>query len=357
MTRDRCKRTWEVEALVDGRLDDKERSSLERHLAGCADCTRAREQMNKLSDVLGELPSPDPKPLEVRRQRAALLARANEEIVEASPRGRRTALVALAFAAIVVLAFAFLRGRTSPEVAKPTAPPAPEFEVADVAHADFASERVDSVSRVTLRSGSLGFHVEHVQPGARFIVAVPDGEVEVRGTRFTVDVVDGHTRAVRVTEGVVEVRLEGFKGLLRAGESWPHETAAATPPVAPQPMQPTEAPSVTPPPSAPTIAASTPQPKPAIAVPTPGARFAEAMRAYTGGDYGEAERLLAAFVRDFPEDTRSEDAMFLVADARTRRGDAAGARAAAADYLRKYPDGLRAPAARRLAGEASGDRR
>jgi ferric-dicitrate binding protein FerR (iron transport regulator) len=348
MTRDRCKRTWEVEALVDGRLDEKERSSLERHLAGCADCTRAREQMSKLSEVLGELPSPDPKPLEVRRQRAALLARANEEVVEASPRGRRTALVALAFAALVVLALAFLRGRTSPEVAKPSAPPAPEFEVADVSHADFASERVDSVSRVTLRSGSLGFHVEHVKPGARFIVAVPDGEVEVRGTRFTVDVVDGHTRAVRVTEGVVEVRLDGFKGLLRAGESWPRETAAVEPP----PTQPTEAPSVTPPPPPPSATTSaTAQPKPAVSAPTPGARFAEAMRAYSAGDYGEADRLLGAFVRDFPDDTRSEDAMFLVADARTRRGDPAGARAAAADYLRRYPDGLRAPAARRLAGD------
>lgn len=73
------------------------------------------------------------------------------------------------------------------------------------------------------------------------------------------------------------------------------------------------------------------------------------MNAYTAGDYGEADRLLAAFVRDFPSDTRVEDAMFLIAEARMRRGDVPGAKEAARAYLRRFPNGLRAPAATQIA--------
>lgn len=345
MTRDRCKRTWEIEALVDGRLADRDRSSLERHASSCVACSSAKERLRRLSEVLAELPAPEPTPLEVRRQRAALLSRANERVVTKAPRAIG-ALVGVGLAAmVVVIAVVLVRGRSAPEPAARVAPPAPQFETTDVGHAEFSSERVESTSRVTLRTGTLALHVEHVEPGARFVVTVPDGEVEVRGTRFTVDVADGRTQAVHVTEGVVEVRLTGFRGVLRAGESWPPREAALPPSVVAPPADAGV-------PASPPASSSAVEAAPPPAPPAPGARFAVAMRAYSAGDYGEAERLLAAFVREYPDDSRSEDAMFLIADARTRRGDTAGARAAAADYLRRYPSGLRAPAARRLAGEA-----
>ena len=79
-----------------------------------------------------------------------------------------------------------------------------------------------------------------------------------------------------------------------------------------------------------------------------------AMAAFNAGDYATADRLFVTFVRDFPSDSRAEDAMFLVADARTRRGDAAGAREAARAYLERFPQGLRAPAVRRIASDGSG---
>ena len=75
------------------------------------------------------------------------------------------------------------------------------------------------------------------------------------------------------------------------------------------------------------------------------------MEAFNGGDYGEAERRFATFTREFPSDARVEDAMFLIADARARRGDGVGARVAAREYLHRFPAGLRVPAAAQIAGQ------
>ena len=75
------------------------------------------------------------------------------------------------------------------------------------------------------------------------------------------------------------------------------------------------------------------------------------MSAFTGGDEARADQLFANFIRDFPRDGRAEDAMFLRAKSRARRGDSAGAAAIARDYLKIYPRGFRRPEAERLAGE------
>jgi TolA-binding protein len=87
----------------------------------------------------------------------------------------------------------------------------------------------------------------------------------------------------------------------------------------------------------------------AATVGSAGARFAEAVAAFGAGDYGRADALFGTFARDFPTDSRAEDATFLRADARAKRGDKAGAAAGARLYLRAYPNGLRRPAAERLA--------
>lgn len=82
-----------------------------------------------------------------------------------------------------------------------------------------------------------------------------------------------------------------------------------------------------------------------------GARFAEAMGAYLAGDFTRADALFEAFASAYPRDARAEDALFLRAEARSRRGDEAGARAAARAYLKRFPGGLRRPEAERLAAE------
>ncbi len=357
MTHGPCKRGWEVEAFEDGRLSDRDRASFERHMEGCAHCRTATSRLRELGKLLESLPAGERTDLERRRARASLLARANETTIGRDGR-RSSRWIALALVPAMALVL-FLVARTWPRTptgtvaSTPTASvtavaptvAAPLFEVADVDHADYVAERADGVSRVALRSGSASFHVEHVKPGARFLVVVPDGEVEVRGTRFVVEVAAGRTRSVVVSEGVVAVRVSGFEGVLRAGERWPQSPAVSA----------TAAPSAAPPPASPLSPSARTALGPAASEtsPSPGSRFAEAMGAYTGGDYGEAERRFIAFARDFPTDTRVEDAMFLLADARARRGDGVGAREAARAYLRRFPGGLRAQEAARLANAPS----
>jgi TolA-binding protein len=72
------------------------------------------------------------------------------------------------------------------------------------------------------------------------------------------------------------------------------------------------------------------------------------MAAFDAGDYGQAERAFLAFERRHPGDARCEDATFLRAVARGRRGDAAGASAIAREYLERYPSGLRVHEAQQL---------
>lgn len=356
MTLNPCPNHWQAEALEDGRLSAKDRASFERHVEGCQECARAVERLRTLASVLKQLPAPEPTELERRRTRTALLLQANAGVLGTARRPSRWLALTLVPAFVVVtLLFAFTHRPATPP-SKQVAVPAPLFEVADVDHADFSSERVGGTSRVVLRSGRASFHVEHVKPNARFLVALPDGEVEVRGTRFVVDVADGHTRAVTVSEGFVAVRISSFQGILRAGERWPQSetnelakpaTAAPATAASPASASPASAPLASA--NAARPSASTEQELPAS---TPGPRFAEAMHAFSAGDYGNADRLFIAFVRDFPADSRAEDAMFLLAEARERRRDTAGAQAAARAYLQRFPNGLRAPAAARLAGAA-----
>lgn len=353
MTRAPCNRTWEIEALEDGRLAPKDRASLTRHIESCEACVEAAARLRELGKLLVDVSTPERNELERRRARVVLLERANRGVMgEAQPRRRLPAVLALALVvAVIGLLVRWDHGRSrAPASALAPAPvatgAAPQFEVTNVEHADFSTERVAGTSRVTLRSGTASFHVEHVKDGARFLVALPDGELEVRGTRFVVDATGGHTRSVVVTEGAVALRIADYEGVLQAGERWPRGGDAIVPPP-PSSVEPPLASAVAaaPAPSAPAASPSSRE----AARRLPGPRFAEAMGAFNAGDYGEADRLFVAYARDFPEDTRSEDALFLVSDARARRGDMAGAREAANIYLLRYPTGLRAPAAARLA--------
>jgi hypothetical protein len=84
--------------------------------------------------------------------------------------------------------------------------------------------------RLHVASGRVAAHVAHQQPGQGFVIETRDAEIEVRGTRFTVEVVplDGacarlSSTRVTVEEGVVAVRSGGRELSLRAGERWPRE--------------------------------------------------------------------------------------------------------------------------------------
>ncbi len=68
----------------------------------------------------------------------------------------------------------------------------------------------------------LRYTFAHRTGAERFLVELPDGELEVRGTTFEVATSGGVTTRVAVEEGVVEVRLRSIVGelLLGAGDTW-----------------------------------------------------------------------------------------------------------------------------------------
>jgi hypothetical protein len=98
----------------------------------------------------------------------------------------------------------------------------PKFQIANIENALFESKREGGTVRSSLTRGVAAFHVEPLGPGQRFLVALPDGEVEVHGTLFVVRIDGGRTQSVEVSEGTVELRLQGrAKMLLSDGQRWP----------------------------------------------------------------------------------------------------------------------------------------
>jgi outer membrane protein assembly factor BamD (BamD/ComL family) len=72
------------------------------------------------------------------------------------------------------------------------------------------------------------------------------------------------------------------------------------------------------------------------------------MASFSRGDFATAEQLFQRFEAQHPQSSQVEDSLFLRALARLRRGDEVGARALAAEYLRRYPNGFRADEAARV---------
>lgn len=77
-----------------------------------------------------------------------------------------------------------------------------------------------TLTRIEQGTGRVTYDVAPRRPGERFVVGTPEAEIEVRGTRFSVDVEDGRTE-VDVEHGRVEVREAGtgtIKAVLEKGQ-------------------------------------------------------------------------------------------------------------------------------------------
>lgn len=380
MKRPACTRARQAEAVEDGRLSGAERASFERHAASCAECASELRALVRLRQGAQWLPASTPTPLERRRQRQELLRRASElsQSAPVQPRRRTFAAFVLsgALIAAVCIGFALRAWRSGSEASATLA--APTYRLDASPGASWQTIEAGAALRLRLGSGSFMLEVDELTAVQRFVLELPDGELEVIGTHFGVRVEPEGTRRVEVTEGRVALRLRDALPIsLGAGETWTAEREAArvvVPPSVPaaEPSSTAAPPSTAEPPStaAPTAEAPSerslararqpalPETKRALEPPsgelaaTAGTHnddFARAMAAFGAGDYGQAERLFQDFERRHAEDARQEDSTFLRAVVRARRGDAAGARAIARQYLERYPNGLRAPEAERLA--------
>jgi hypothetical protein len=372
-----CSRTWQAEAAEDRRLSEADRASFERHVATCAVCERAVRELVCLRSLGADVT--ESSPLEHRRARNELLRRANELTLGAAHRFRWHGLaVALAALALALGAGVGLRALAP---AKRAAAAEPTYELIASPGAEWSALERGSTLRLAAKRGHFELSVRHLGPLQRFILVLPDGELEVQGTRFVVDVDGTRTLGVVVEEGRVALRLRGSDRapvLLRAGERFAAAGASAVASVTPSAAAsatPSAAPSATPlaasppelpaPPATPSLERSSsagnqpqaPELSPrASAESRPdagdddarGVEFTQAMAAFSAGNYGQAERRLLAFAARYPSDLRAEDATFLGAVASSRRGDQESARALARKYLERYPHGLRRVEAERL---------
>jgi TolA-binding protein len=391
MKRPACAQSQQAEALEDGRLSGAERASFERHAASCTECTSKLRVLALLRQSAEWLPENTETPLERRRQRQALLRRASEMSHREPVQPRRMVFTAPVFAAkkfaALMLATALLaavgigfvlRGSLSGSEVS-AALVAPTYRIDASPGASWQTIEHGAALRLRVESGSFTLEVDKLTDMQRFVVELPDGELEVIGTRFSVRVDPEGTRHVEVTEGRVALRLrEALPVSLGAGESWTaaHEAArVAAPPSAPAPEPPSTAATapataLAPAPASPTLAeprerslvrapqTALPETKRTVEPPSSEQAapanshnddFARAMAAFSAGDYGQAEWLFQDFERRNAGDARQEDSTFLRAVARARRGDAAGARTTARQYLERYPNGLRALEAEQMA--------
>jgi len=362
MSKQECGRSWEAEALEDGRLTEEDRMSFERHARTCSTCSAEQRALRRLHAAAGRLPIAAASDLRRKQLRLALLgsvARDGDRRRRARPAG--FAILLLAVLGAVGWLFWPRHPAAPPQNA---AEQLASFDVADVRGGEWTTATDGSTTRIALRAKTTAFHVRPLTQPARFLVALPDGEIEVHGTRFVVTLDSGRTARVSVSEGVVDLRLQGATAVaLRAGDVWERpaierpaiavatsvSTSRAAPLSTATLSTASGVPSATFAPAPVTIAASRDDAA-APAAPTTDP-FASAMDAFKRGDYAEADSRFAMFQTRSPDDSRVEDAAFLRAVAHNRMGDAAGASRLARQYLDRFPAGLRRAEAERLVGE------
>jgi hypothetical protein len=368
----RCVRTWEIDPYREGRLGAKDAQSFERHLRICGECRAQHGRDERLRRLGQSLGGEEPSELTLRRMRGQVLRDASAG--SAPRRGRAGFLLAGALAvAAIGVGVGALRSRsgasavvgapadapasppTAPNLtAAPTLAAAPSVAssaelpaepyaatVAASSGARWSRRREEGIERVALESGRLSLHVRAQRFGERFLVMLPDGEIEVRGTRFDVEVDHDATRRVSVSEGTVELRLRARAAVrLEAGDTWP---------LAPQGA----------PPRSRTLAESGPERERGSRTPPPEVPddgYAAAMALLRDGHHDEAAAAFHAYAQSHPGVPQAEDASFLEAVALARAGRTDAAALAAERHLASFPRSFHRRDAAILAARAAAGR-
>ncbi len=349
-----CPRSFQVEALRDGRLGGAERKSFERHLAACAVCAREAEALEELASAARAAHEDGRSDDELRvwRERTRLLAAFDQTLVSAgrgagiSARSPRRWLVPATVAVLAAALVVLWRGR-------------PAIEPAQAARASIQADAAATWSRrrggggreeITLRRGVLRIHVDHaaVERGEPpLLVLLPDGELEDVGTTFTVSADDARTTRVAVEDGRVVLRLRGRPTVdIGAGDVWSPEPPIAPPAPAMTESVPDER---RPAPARPARPPRTRTWSPAE-TPDPLVEFRAASAALRAGDNRRAASAFARFVEEHARDPMAEDAAYLRLIALQRMGAGAETKRAAEEYLRRFPTGFRRAEVERLTG-------
>jgi hypothetical protein len=176
--------------------------------------------------------------------------------------------------------------------------------------------RADVERWFRLARGAVSAHVTKLKAGERFVVATPDAEVEVRGTRFQVTVVppdeacgQGVVTRVAVSEGVVVVRSLGHEVRVEAGHHWPlgcTERIASA--VRPTPEERTTVSPKRTPAHVSSVRSASAESVPASTLATENDLFSAALKAGSAGDRREAVELLDVLLARFPNSPLKQSA-------------------------------------------------
>jgi TolA-binding protein len=360
----RCDRLWEVEAVRDGRLSAKAAAAAARHARTCAVCAEAIAMDRSLRDLAEAVRATGPTELELRRLRARVMRDAAQG-GRPAPRWRAPAA---AVATVIVLALAVgdrasgggCQGRSGGSRPSLDVEGALSGVVSPEVGARWSQAREGRTEHVRLDDGTLRVRVRHQREGERFVVDLPDGELEVRGTTFDITANASRTEHVHVHEGVVTLRIREQPELsLGAGSDWRAPTTAA-------PIGPGGAIAAAPiePPGVPSPPASRSPARAGHVPPAPydgSEAYARAVRLLTGQQFAAAADALDDFVRAHPTAPEAEDASYLEAVALARGGRIDAAGLAAERHLKQFPASFHRKEAAllvaRAAREHGGDRR
>jgi hypothetical protein len=322
----RCSRSWLAEAVRDGRVKGQERDAFERHAMTCPECADEAGALEELGLSLRELPALRPDSLSSRRQRQQLMADIDAASMRraTSDASRRSAAWWMLGAAAGVAAVLLLGPRLRDRFFR--APPAGSEEVVEARPepgARWSQTSVEDFYRVHLDDGALWLRIHRPRASSKIVIEVPDGEIEDFGTVLTVRVTGGRTIGVVVDEGDVALRLRGASNVhVRAGESWsaPDEFVPASP--------------------APAIAGGVEQPRP-VAASASHPRNARPTRVLVADDTVGAHVAAAATSPVEIDAGNAEDSAYVEVLDLLRAGKISAARAAARDYLQRFPNGFR----------------
>ena len=231
-------------------------------------------------------------------------------------------------------------------------------EIAIEHDASLAFSDAGPTEHFVLSQGAIRAHVAKLAPGERFIVSTPDAEVEVRGTVFSLALVEsdsacggGNRTRLAVDEGIVEVRANGQSSLVHPGQRWPASCAALPAPANSSQAGPVPVRRVTvyTAGSAAPLGREVHQPDPSTArvEPTTNASrlaqqndlFSKGVAARRSGDTAGAIAAFDTLLSRYPSSALAESAAAerMRALAPTNR---AAARAAAREYLARCPQGF-----------------
>jgi hypothetical protein len=322
----KCSRRWLAEAIRDGRVKGPEREGFERHAVTCADCAAEVETLEHLGAALRQLPTKQQDHLSNRRQRQKLMA----DVDSAWLAGVKTRLwrnrAALWTGGVAVAGFVALYGLWLRQGSLRFEPrPIAAESVVDVRAelgARWSQSKGDDFNRVDLIEGALWLRIQRARSESRVVIGVPDGEIEDFGTVLTVRVADSRTTSVVVKEGHVALRLRDLPEVqLHAGESWTAPPEVTPPPVAPEPS-----------PVGLGLTASI------------GSHSAPKGAHETSKDTASPRRDPKRTTQPIPaeiEAGNAEDRAYVEIIDLVRAGKTTAARAAARDYLVRFPDGFR----------------